>query len=232
MILKKWSIIVSGGFVLMVAGSDSYAMNFRMRELRFNHDGGTKAEIGTGQFECVTVADTSSNTPTSAPTPVPSVTSSPEPVASNPSSSPSPAVTDTGSPVAVTSADDASSNTPESTSLPSPSPTQSSEAAQYRITFTREPNNSGMISADIYLLTVDGRKVKQVGHAEVTPPSAPNSSVSGSSSVNLKSDPSSPFQFEATIDRSGTEGERNTGTLITGALFSSDTLSGMPLRCH
>jgi hypothetical protein len=101
---------------------------------------------------------------------------------------------------------DASASTP--TSAPS-----------YGITFHTEMYNGDLIAADTYLLDSAGRKVKQVGHADLEPPSRTDAQQS------YASDSSSPFSFSMTDAGDGQI------TLEQDALFSGDSLEELPLRC-
>jgi hypothetical protein len=86
-------------------------------------------------------------------------------------------------------------------------------APSYGITFHTEPYNDGLLAADTYLLDSAGRKVKQIGHADVEP-------------QNYLSDSSSPFSFSMTDAGDGTF------SLEEDALFAGTSLEGLSLRCR
>jgi hypothetical protein len=126
---------------------------------------------------------------------------------------------------------------PTSASGTSASPTATSSTAgmnsssqNYGIVFAIESGNGNEIAADIYSLDSNRRKIKQIGHADVT---ASNSS--GAYTFSGASD--SPSQFSLTFTpsdySSGQPREHGymTAQLASAALFSGDVASGVALQC-
>jgi hypothetical protein len=119
---------------------------------------------------------------------------------------------------------------PTSSSGTSTSSSTDTASTNYGIVFAMEPGNGNEIAADIYSLDSSQRKVKQVGHADVT---ASNSN--GSFTFAAASD--SPGQFSLTLTpqdySSGTPREHGSmsGTLTNAVLFSGDTASNIALKC-
>src|ERR1017187_2550622 len=69
--------------------------------------------------------------------------------------------------------------------------------AKVGIAFTLEPNNGNVISVDTYSLNSQGKKIKQIGHAEVM--SANTSNGSGVATVVLAKSADSPFAFNLSL---------------------------------
>jgi hypothetical protein len=119
---------------------------------------------------------------------------------------------------------------PNSSSDGSTSSSTDTSTSNYGIVFALEPGNGNEIAADIYSLDSNRKKIKQVGHADVT---ASNSN--GVFTFSGAAD--SPSQFSLTLTpqdySSGQPREHGimTAQLANAALFSGDTASNVAMKC-
>ena len=120
---------------------------------------------------------------------------------------------------------------PNSSSGGTTSSSSDSSALNYGIVFTLEPGNGNEIAADIYSLDSTQKKIKQVGHADVT-------AVNSSGEFTFSGAADSPSQFSLTITpqdySSGQPREQGvmTGQLANAALFTGDVASNIALKCE
>jgi hypothetical protein len=119
---------------------------------------------------------------------------------------------------------------PNSSAGASTSSSSDSSSLNYGIVFAIEPGNGNEIAADIYSLDSNKRKIKQVGHADVTA-----SDSNGAFTFTSATDSPSRFSLALTPQdySSGQPRERGlmTGQLANAALFSGDMASNVAMKC-
>ena len=107
--------------------------------------------------------------------------------------------------------------------------TTGSGASIYQVILHPEPNNGGLIAADTYLMNSEGRRVKQVGHAEVASAASSGTSTGG---ADYQADSSSPFPFELAFSGDPNTQAGSQGTLVQDGLFAGTSLSNLQLSCR
>jgi hypothetical protein len=112
----------------------------------------------------------------------------------------------------------------------STSSSSDTRSSNYGIVFAIEPGNSNEIAADIYSLDSNQRKIKQVGHADVTA-----TNTNGAFSFSGAADSPSQFSLTLTPQNYSSGQPREYGmmsaTLANATLFSGDTASNVALKC-
>jgi len=111
----------------------------------------------------------------------------------------------------------------------STSSSSDTSASQYGIIFSTEDENNGEVAADLYSLTSDLRKVKQIGHSDVTIYGDRNNGYSFASATD------SPTEFTMTLAQENTSSEEPqnewASTLTSATLLTGSALNGLSMKC-
>jgi hypothetical protein len=117
-----------------------------------------------------------------------------------------------------------------SSSGTSTSSSADSISSNYGIVFAIEPGNQNEIAADIYSLDANNKKIKQVGHADVT-------AANQNGAFTFTGATDSPSQFSLTFTptdySSGQPREHGimSAQLANAALFTGDVASNVAMKC-